>query len=169
MNLETQINIAWSGDQELINLLRSLPDRIQHRALVAGLRKAGTLLLRTARSVVRTESGTLKRSLGSNVSNKLGQPVVLTVGPRRGFGRRVVVGRKGRMRAMRKKDARRNSRRRIPTQYAHLIEKGHGGKHPSKAYPFLRPAMEQNVAGVREILVSEINRQIEKLNTKEAT
>lgn len=31
---------------------------------------------------------------------------------------------------------------RNPTRYAHLVEKGHGGPRPAKAYPFIGPAQD---------------------------
>ena len=35
-----------------------------------------------------------------------------------------------------------NGKRHVPGMIAHLVEFGHGGKHPAPAHPFLRPAAD---------------------------
>ena len=37
-------------------------------------------------------------------------------------------------------------------QHAHLIEFGHGGKHPAPAHPFLRPAKDKHINDAKRVL-----------------
>lgn len=50
-----------------------------------------------------------------------------------------------------------------PAKIAHLVENGHGGPHPAPAYPFLRPAFEQNVGRIEQIFTEEVSAGITRL------
>lgn len=164
--VQTRIEVSWSGHDEIRAALETLPERVRQRALVGALRKAGTRILQAARGLVPKESGTLRRSLGSKVQNKIGRPVTLIVGPRRGFDQRVMRSPKG-VRRLRKKElgnpeAVGTSRLRQPTRYSHLIEKGHGGPKPAPAHPFLGPAMRQNLAVAEQLIFEAVQREFAK-------
>jgi HK97 gp10 family phage protein len=51
--------------------------------------------------------------------------------------------------------------------HAHLVEFGHGGKHPAPPRPFLRPALAAVRSAAKQVMSSEINdRIIKKLSRK---
>ncbi len=53
-----------------------------------------------------------------------------------------------------------------PTKYGKLVEKGHGGPHPAKAYPFLVPALNEVQRGFNGDAGEKILRGIERMAKK---
>jgi hypothetical protein len=125
-----------AGLKECQAALAGVEKRVRKAAVRRGVAAGAKTVVKEARKRVRRRSGLLAKSLGSKVKTFKNGTVVGIVGPRTGF--RKVVGQRTRGK---------NKGKVVyenPTQIAHLIEKGHGGPHPARAYPFLRPALEES-------------------------
>lgn len=141
----------------------------KNRILRTAATKAARLLARAAKANLRdrrkdqkkdgiTRTGQLRLSIGSKVETYGDGIVVALIGPRRGFriqvGTRTRDGKKGKAGDPIYHD---------PANVAHLVEYGHKGPSPAPAYPFMRPAWEQNKSAIERIYRDEINAGIQKL------
>lgn len=175
--LKESLNLT--GDVELQNILKNLPDNIYRKVIARASRKAVGPVLRSARNKAPRETGLLRKSLGIKVKQyKRAGVTVALVGPRKGFKELVKVYMHG---------GKANNVYRNPVSYAHLVEFGTRAhsltadaenritsgskedvrqymlaittpkKHPgAKAQPFLRPAYDENRARMIEIMHSTI-------------
>jgi len=50
-----------------------------------------------------------------------------------------------------------------PARYAHLVEFGHGGPRPARAYPFMRPAYDSQRSAAQAILAAKLRSGIRRL------
>lgn len=155
------------GLDKALRAFNQFPRGIRNKHLRMALAAAGGTIRDAAVPLVRRDSGALAKSLIVKVpkpsqSGNASEPMSAVVGPRRGSGKilrrtssgtlrafgaanRALKGarkRLGRERSAVKEVLRSfgGSEYRNPSRYAHLIEKGHGGKRPAPAYPFLGPA-----------------------------
>ena len=107
------------GLKQLTKNMQKFEDKVHKRANKIAITAVTKAVARDAKSLVREETGTLKRSIGRKVKvyrNTRGTGrVVGIVGPRRGFDR---IGH-----SKRKKN-KGKSFLRNPIRYGHLIEKG---------------------------------------------
>lgn len=124
------------------------------KAKLAGIRKA-----QKKQGMVRT--GLLQKSIGAKVKAFSSGVVVGIVGPRKGFKQQVGVRTKGGTKSKKGDPVYHD-----PAHIAHLVELGHGGPRPAPAYPFLRPAFEENRDRIKEIYIDEINAGMRKLAAK---
>lgn len=119
-------------------------------------------------------TGTLKRSIGFRVvRNKKTGAFIGIVGPRRGvvgFARSTRFATKAKRRPkpataedqlLRVIEGRRKKRavKRVATRYAHLVEKG---TRRSRAFPFLRPAIDKTKGAVTVIISSTLRSALER-------
>jgi HK97 gp10 family phage protein len=101
--------------------------------------------------------GLLQKSIGIKVK-VYNNAVVGLVGPRKGFKQQVGVRKKGGAKSKTGDPIHHD-----PANIAHLVELGHGGPHPAPAYPFLRPAFENNKKQVERIFIDEVATGMRKL------
>lgn len=114
---------------KLKNLERRGVEKIQRKAV-----NAWTIdVNKVAKPRIPKRFGNLRKSYGRKVK-KYGSKVVGLVGARKGF--RVQIG--VRVRGKHKGQPIFAD----PTKYDHLVEFGHGGPSPARAYPHLRPAID---------------------------
>lgn len=185
------INFKTAGVPELFAALREADKKIARKAIRRGIKAAIKPIVKDAKSEVPEETGTLKKSLGDKIASyKSGSVVVGIGGPRydkkpkpgkpqkkKRFARKVMVGGK--------------EKERVPTFYAHLVEKGtrphalgkgsriarmdkrkvavnqHGRLHPGgKPHPFLKPALAKNKSQVKATITMFLKAAIEALNKK---
>lgn len=146
------VSAKLEGVDEMLEAMEGIKQRLKSKALRKGVRNAGKAVLRKARSLVRVESGLLKRSLGVKVvpertvtkdTGKWANAAAVIVGPRVGFKMEVARG---------KRTVLSN-----PTKYAHLVELGtsHG-----QAFPFLGPAFESSKGEARDAIADAVNEAI---------
>lgn len=152
-----QTVVALKGYPELMRTLHALPPRIGKRVLYNAARKAGPVATRAIKPLVPVETGSLKRSFGQRVyMHRRGFGAGVVIGPRRGFTRIAVRGRRGwrsaRHGEMFSSPGGARAIKRTPANYAHLVEEGHrivvggtafrlGGKRAGKAARSLRTGM----------------------------
>lgn len=106
-------NITLTGHRGLIKLLRQLPDDVYRKVVKKANDDVMRPVLREAKKLTPSATGTLRRSLGIKTKLYPRRGVVFTlVGPRLGFGRKVSTGGG-------------KSGFREPTKYAHMVEDGH--------------------------------------------
>ncbi len=116
--------LSFTGLKEIDEILRGLPNEVNHRIMGAAHADAAKPLIEVAQSKIKNKTGNLKKSIGPEKisiqkSNSIGAVVV---GPRRRRGYRGFHG--------------------------HLVEYGHrkGGwnkKRNVPDYPFMQPAFDQ--------------------------
>jgi HK97 gp10 family phage protein len=147
-----------AGLEELKAVLADVDRRVRKQALQKAIRAAANVVLRKAKANVRRRSGLLARSLGVKVKtyrgDKQGGAVVAVIGPRKGYRQQVGTYARGPKKGQPKYEN--------PTQVAHLIEKGHGGPHPARAYPFLRPALDTSRGEVLEAVAKAVQAELHK-------
>lgn len=166
------VHISLVGESDLIRKLNGLGDRVYRNVVASASRKSFKAVLDHAQSLVPTETGLLKSSLGVK-QKKYPQSgrIVTVIGPRKGYGANVVVNLSGQ----------RISQFRDPVKYAHLVEFGAsphtitaGGTtytHPgAPAQPFMRPAYDANesktVSGMKAYLSIGVEREARKAGKK---
>lgn len=168
-----------AGMKELQDTLDLLPDAMARGVLRSATSKGMTPVSRAAKSNVRqltSGTGTLAKSIGkkSKLYRRSGTAVTI-VGPRTGY--KVQVGeRQNSFGQAYRTGSKTKAIYRNPTQYAHLVERGHririniGGRLIDKGYqkprPFLAPALRNNRAAViktfTDAVRSNIRKRIEK-------
>lgn len=150
---KSDIKIDLRGDKELKHLLETLPSRVAKKGLRKALNLASTPMLKDAKSKARRDTGLLRRSLKKKIKTYSSGVVVCLIGP----DRNVV-------------ETDENGKRKRPANYSHLIEKGHKGKRPAPAYPFLRPAYVANQHGslaiAKRVLLETLKAEAAKLKGK---
>ena len=135
------VSVKLKGLEDIQNILDSLPERAKRQFIRKGLRNGAALMVRSAKSKARRRSGNLANSIASRQEmSKKKQTITFVVFPRRG------------------KD--------FPGgYYAHLVERGHNivvrkrrafGNAKAvvghtRAFPFMRPAFEENAEKVIDI------------------
>lgn len=166
-------SLDLTGDVELMEMLKSLPDDVYRNVIQSASRKSMAPVAARAKELAPEESGTLKASIGTKKKEYKRAGVVVTlVGPRQGFKQKVaVMGPNGVYRL----------ELRNPANYAHLVEfgvqphalfsgadtrsKDSGAallarsikQHPGiKAKPFMRPAFDENISQIVATFKAEI-------------
>jgi len=122
-------DVELIGDKQLMRRLAVLKNSTLNRVMRPAINQALTPIARAAKQKCPKESGALRRSIGKKTMTAR-QGVIGLVGPRVGdqFTRDY------------------NGEKRVPNNYAHLVEYGHGGPGPAPAHPYLRPALDENRA-----------------------
>src|SRR5262245_35981196 len=128
--------IRVTGDKEIIKNLSTLGDRTQRKILRKVVRRVAKPMIPAARRKVHRRSGQLAKRLGTVVRTYKGTKIVAVLGPRAGF-RATWEGKEI-----------------DPFFYSHLVELGHRPNVP--AYPFLRPAFEENKESAKDQAMVEI-------------
>ena len=113
--------LTLQGDRELLNMLNALPDRVFAKVVKRATNSAMTPVLRDAKKIASSnlikDTGLLAESLGRKQKvYKRSGIVVVIVGPRKGFKRKVERNYFGGEKKMVWAD---------PLHYAHLVEFGH--------------------------------------------
>lgn len=162
--------------------MRSLPPVVQKRILRGGVLKAGRYFAKQVKASIRTqrliESRLLMKSIGARAwTSRDGNAVGVTVGPRKRKGGYIYLRRSKAKKkwgkvigvgVLKKKEIEaaerigltldRKRAYRDPVKYAHLVEFGHGGKHPAPPWPFMRPAFSSS----QTIMFGTIRAHIQK-------
>ena len=189
------IKYATSGVPELYEQLRKADVKIARQAMRKAITKAIKPILADAKQDVPTDTETLKDSLGQKiVSYKGGLSVTGIAGPRYDKrAKKVVPGKAPKAKKFSRMVQRGNKQvEKVPTFYAHLVEKGtrphalgkgsqiphanlrrrarqknliqHGNMHPgAKAHPFMGPALQKNKALVNAEMTHFLKAAIEAL------
>ena len=147
MKIKSSIKI--DGQKELENLLKELPKRVIKSKLRQAMNAAGNPILRAARSLVQRDTGLLKKSLKKKVKTYSNGNVAVIIGADRSVAQTDSKGRKH-----------------VPANYAHLVEGGHGGLRQARAYPFMRPAYENNKAQAVQIASQKLKEGVESAAAK---
>ncbi len=172
------IGMRLVGQRELIFALKQLPKNVYARVIAKTNNLCMKPTLAMARSLVPVRYGILKKSLGMITKKYPSKGIIMSIiGARTGF--RQTVGMEVKLGAKRGAGGRFESKgtKQLtgtvdPTKYAHLVEFGHGGKHPAQPHPFLRPAWDATsgiaLFNYKRILWDGIVREAEKLAAKKA-
>lgn len=156
-----QLKAKIEGLDELVKQLRDeLPKRMQNKILRKAIGEGSKLILKTAKAKVVKDTGMLKRSLGRKIVAKRSTgAVVAIIGPRTGYKKVKVKGTKTFKRERTKLGEKFAEAGVSPVRYAHLVEKGTRHSAPK---PFLRPALDTNMAAIRQIFERTIRDGLEK-------
>lgn len=131
--MAAKFGLQIDGLPEMRAAFKRLPDVTRDAMAAATLATAQAIASQAAAHLVPghgVQTGQLKRSLGASLNKSTGEG---RVGIRRGFNL-AIAGTNGS--ALHRHGARLH----VPTKIGHLVEFGHGGSHPAKAHPFMRPA-----------------------------
>lgn len=123
-------SVRITGIAELLSKLSAIGSAAETRAVRSGVTAGGQVILEAARQLCPKETGALERSLGKRIVSRKGSAAAI-IGPRSKYEEAQKGGAGG-------------GEVRRPVRYAHLVEKGHGGKVTAAAKPFLRPAIDNN-------------------------
>ena len=163
----SQPTILVTGQYELMEKLKLLPDKVFKRGLLQAGKKSLKPVVAAAKAAAPVESGQLRASIGVKVKvYKRDGNVAFVVGPRSGFA----ITYQGRPRD--------------PVYYAHIIEKGRkqvaagslklrrgSGRATGvtvPAMPFLRPALINNGQAVISLLATNLGAFVEREAKKAA-
>lgn len=168
------INVQIKGVAGTVEALNQFPGRLRFRYMRIALNAALGVVKKKAQSLVRTQTGLLRRSIGVKVKipqashnpKHHDKPAYGLVGPRRreallmtrgnapirakvvnlakGKQEFHVKSKKGFAAVRFAQASGEKVRRRVASRYAHLLERGHGGPRPAPAHPFLAPAVAQS-------------------------
>lgn len=157
------MKVAVAGVPEALYAFAELPKRLRIKHVRIALSAAAGMIRNAAASIVQRKSKLLQRSLKVKVTipdasyneQHHGKPAYAVIGPVRRAVSEVVVGRvlkSGIIKTKRRvsvtgRNLLSGVRLKRASRYAHLVEKGHGGKQPARAFPFLSRAVEQVGAG----------------------
>ncbi|MBE3118843.1 MAG: HK97 gp10 family phage protein [Candidatus Atribacteria bacterium] len=134
--------------REFKRKLRKLGDE-SFAIMKAAEEKAVAPIVADAQRRCPQRSGVMAESIGAIQRTYRGSGTVITViGPQSGFEEASAIEYLGRPHD--------------PTKIGHLVEYGHGGPHPARPHPFLRPAIDANVDAASAILVRELTTRIER-------
>lgn len=169
--MSSEPTIVVTGQHELIERLKALPDKVFRKGLLRAGRRALRPVVAMAKANAPSDSGQLRQSIGVKVKvYKKDGNVAFIVGPRSGFGIEYA------------------GRKRDPIYYAHLIEGGHKvvARHSLKvrkkkkgfgfvrasgtgitighvpALPFLKPALESNPNAVAAAMAADLGAFVER-------
>jgi HK97 gp10 family phage protein len=164
------LDLQWEGLEDVVATLREMPQRTVERALKPAVDKAARLVARAAKTnVTRRLTGMLKASIGTRTKARRGS-VTAVIGPRRSStimrgsgGTKFQSSTRWRKNRDTKNAGLKNV---VPTRYAHLIEKGHGGPHKAPAYPFLGPAMKSTSRQAQALVAAELRTNLDKILAK---
>lgn len=140
--------IEWqlTGLTELLDVVHSLPDKIQNKALRPGVEAGCRIIAKTAKQYAPVESGTLKSTIDFKVSAKGTSNVSGVVGNR-------------------SEQSEYKGQTRNPAHYSHLVEYGHAGQRgPAAPHPFLRPAVDTSQEQVQAAIGEKISKFLDKLD-----
>jgi len=174
---DASMRVEWNIDPMIASVI-AIDKRLLGNGLKNGVDKAARITARVMKALLtRKRTGLLGRSIGVKVSRRSNGNVYAKIGPRRKFvGLMYRFRRKGsrHFRSIRAREAggfaaagykiTKTGAVTIikPTKYAHLVERGHGGPHPARGYPFMKPAMDIT----RKQGIDTINQAVAKvLNT----
>lgn len=139
------------GADALKKALAGVDERVRKKALKKGVNAASGVVLAKAKGKVRVRTRVLKKSLGRKLKVYRNGTVVGIIGPR--TGRKVQVG------TVRTGPNAGQPIYEDPSNIAHLVELG---THRSRAYPFMRPALEESrgeaSSAVAEAVAAELHK-----------
>lgn len=127
--------IKVTGFKHVDDLLRNLAPKLANKLSQGAMRKAGKLVLESARRLVPVDSGFLKKTLA------------LRVGRAGKRSKRLRAG------AQVLADEKRAAKQGGQAYYAHMVEFGTQHTAPQ---PFLRPALETNKAAIETLITKEV-------------
>lgn len=152
------------GFDDTILALGRLERRLRDRAQRNAQRKAARVVVKSVKGDLENrETKLLYKSIGFKVGTFRKGGMYSVVGPRRKMGGQVLRTPKGR-RALRKREegiaaaVGARTRFRNPTQYAHLVERGHRrgkGHGAAPPYPFMSTGFNSARATVQQIIAAE--------------
>lgn len=155
------LSFMIEGLEELNADFRKLPGKLRERSLKRAARRGGKLIAERAKAKVLKRTGRLAASLSATVRNLGLTDIQAEVGPKSAFKYEKVELVLGTGKLL------------VATGwYAHWVEFGHIMKARGKVIgsigprPFLRPAADQSRDEVVSIVISEMNRDIERFNNK---
>ncbi len=171
--------VKWLGEEAVLEEIKRLAKRAGPNGMRRGVRQASSMIVKALKSALgRHATGLLELSLGHKVSLKLDK-VYAVVGSRRSyrlmesqtraiarmdyFDKAATQFIKKRVSEERKRKRDKTQRYRVPSRYAHLVEKGHkrgGGKTTAQAYPFMRPTFAATHREAKQIIIRELLKEI---------
>ncbi len=160
---------SLEGDVELVRKFDALPRKLARKALKAGVRAGGKIVVDRAKEFAERSkvTGLTQKSLGQKPyawKNKEGYGTV--IGAQKGFRRAQVRGRDGLKALSKKKTAAlvaaspTKVKFRNPVNTLHLVELG---TEHSAAKPILRPALDSTRGQVVAAIATEVRKQIEAI------
>ena len=152
------VSLSSRGVREVVKMMSAFPKDVQRRVIRSAVRGAANPIWKTARQIVPTESGSLKKSYGVKRGKDMSQKEKRQQKERRKSGiETVFVGaRQGFQRFW--PNSAGNLRMRNPVYYAHLVEKG--TKFMTGSYPLTRGS--QRTGEIRARFIKEARKGIER-------
>jgi len=132
--------VKIDGLDEINKKLKNLDDKVARKIIKKGINDGTKIVLKEMKSLVPIRTGLLRKSLGRKVKAYRKSKLILgLIGPRMGFVRVI------------------NGKKVDPTNYAHLVEFGHGRVKPK---PFVRPARDNTKNSVMASFVTIAKKEI---------
>jgi len=144
------VKVELRGLQGVRRRLEAISVRLRKDILKKATAAGAQILAKEVKAKAPSQTGLLRKSIGYKVRiYRGGEKIVAVVGPRTGF-KALVVHAGGEVALQKTKKGARLTwdvpgstlSWRNPTQYAHLVELGHGGPHPAPAHPFMRQSID---------------------------
>lgn len=164
------------GGQELLDTLTAIGAEVPRTAIRRALYAGAVLIRDDARRRVPVRTGALKRSIiaqTDRTQEKSGQykgyvSIKSNAFTRRGTGRVKLSKKEPGQRKYAKGEI-------YPRNYAHLVEfgtqphKAGPRNHPgSKPQPFMRPALDENIAAIERVFAATIEKEVRRIAEKKA-
>lgn len=137
------VKLSVTGIQQVDDILKGLPNQVNHRILGAAHLDAAKPLINLASNIVRVRTGKLKNSIGGirisqRKSNEVG---MVHIGPRRKKG--VYFGFHGHL-----------------LEYGHVLKRKRKIVGRVKPYPFMQPAFNNTKNQVESNIVTSIQKKL---------
>lgn len=134
-----KIKIDLRGEKELQKLLSTLPSRVIKKGMRKAQSKAATPILGSWKTRAANDTGLYRRSLKRKQKTYANGRVITVLGPDRNVTGATASGKK-----------------KVPANYSHLVEDGHGGPHPAPPHSAAKPAYSENKDKSIEIMKSTL-------------
>ena len=149
------VDIKLDGAKELRRFFEEAP-KLAKKGIRRAITKASTPVTRAAKKNAPRETGLLKKSITKRIKSYPSGNVVAVIGASRAVSGTVTdMGSGGNNKV-------RQHRKRVPANYIHLVEKGHGGPYTAKPHPFLNPALQQTAQQAHKIAEATLREVVEK-------
>lgn len=146
------IHIKWSGALELEKKLKQINESMARKAVRKAVAEAAKILVPAVKSKLVTghgvRTGNMRDSVDYVVRQRKKRSAYAIVGPRFEI------------------DSQRPGSSDNPGRIAHLVEYGHGGPHPAPAYPFMRPAFDEQIKAMQNAVITSLAQSLAEAAAK---
>jgi len=143
--VDTSAKFHLQGAVATKEILRLLPHAAQKKSLRKAVNAGATPIVRAVRANAPQQSGTLRKAIGKKVK----------VYGDRGIATAVIGAKKGYSGDWKGK-------KRMPSRYFHLVNKGHGGPAPAPAHEFVESSFASSQSAALDAMESKLAESVEQ-------